>query len=245
LLHRLDYETQGLLAAAKTQAAWDSLAAQQEAGEFVKEYEAFSAGPAEIMPGFPPPPSVPAAEAAGTGLIESAFRPWGRGRKAVRPLPADPSGTSGGALYRTDICSRRPVPVPVPPEAADRTVPDEAETAGQPGQPDQSLMSFRLRIARGFRHQIRCHLAWIGAPILNDPLYGGKPLPATGKGFLALRASGLFFRDPESGEGREYRADLFDNPVGYLTVLAVSRLTAAKRAFFSGNCSETEVSEQL
>ncbi|MDR2471544.1 MAG: hypothetical protein LBD09_05485, partial [Treponema sp.] len=38
---------------------------------------------------------------------------------------------------------------------------------------------------------------------------------------------------------------MFDNPVGYLTVLAVSRLTAAKRAFFSGNCSETVVYEKL
>jgi signal transduction histidine kinase len=38
---------------------------------------------------------------------------------------------------------------------------------------------------------------------------------------------------------------LFENPVGARTSLAISRQKAAKLPFFSGSCSETEVSEQL
>ncbi|MBR6084963.1 MAG: RNA pseudouridine synthase [Spirochaetales bacterium] len=33
---------------------------------------------------------------------------------------------------------------------------------------------FTCRITRGFRHQIRAHLAWIGHPIQGDPLYGNE-----------------------------------------------------------------------
>ncbi len=31
---------------------------------------------------------------------------------------------------------------------------------------------FTCTITRGFRHQIRSHLAWLGFPIMGDPLYG-------------------------------------------------------------------------
>jgi len=61
---------------------------------------------------------------------------------------------------------------------------------------------FRLLLRRGFRHQIRCHLAWIGYPIVNDSLYGGAEEDG---GFLALCAQGLFFSDPLDKNMREYR----------------------------------------
>jgi hypothetical protein len=38
---------------------------------------------------------------------------------------------------------------------------------------------------------------------------------------------------------------LFDNPVGYLTSLAISHLWVCEIAIFSGSCSETEVSKQF
>jgi 23S rRNA pseudouridine1911/1915/1917 synthase len=73
----------------------------------------------------------------------------------------------------------------------------------------EKIRCFRIRIARGFRHQIRCHLSWLGYPILNDPLYGGLPEPENSvsglNAPLALKAQGLFFRDPLSGEDRQYR----------------------------------------
>ncbi|MDR2718742.1 MAG: RNA pseudouridine synthase, partial [Treponema sp.] len=67
----------------------------------------------------------------------------------------------------------------------------------------EELYLFPVRLRRGFRHQIRCHLAWIGFPVLNDPLYG----KADGSGFLALRATGLFFADPKNGGPVEFSVE--------------------------------------
>jgi 23S rRNA pseudouridine1911/1915/1917 synthase len=187
LLHRLDFETGGLLLIARNQTALDNLLSQQLGGSFVKEYEAFSAGPGTVAAGFPayPADSGPAGSAGAAGavadaaVIESCFRPYGVGRKQVRPVIG-----SGGTLYRTEL---RP-----------------AEESGAFSDyvrafPGGRLFSVILR--RGFRHQIRCHLAWIGWPLLNDTLYGGGN---TG-GFLALRANALSFKDPVTGKALTVR----------------------------------------
>jgi 23S rRNA pseudouridine1911/1915/1917 synthase len=71
----------------------------------------------------------------------------------------------------------------------------------------EDLVYFRLRISRGFRHQIRCHLAWLGYAILNDKIYGGVSF---GDHILALRAAGISFYDPESNIPRNYRIVLPD-----------------------------------
>jgi 23S rRNA pseudouridine1911/1915/1917 synthase len=240
LLHRLDYETEGLVLIAKNQSAMDALRAQQEQGLFVKEYGAISSCPgnADPLPGFPPflqetedcgavpvfpisptPQSIPLAmKSIRPSLIQSYFRPWGPGRKAVRPVVMEPGPPQhhGGRRH----------PYPRRGIAGDRGKPYvteilETENLGK------GLTYFRLRIKRGFRHQIRCHLAWIGKPILNDALYGGviseeasefsegeiRPTTsAKGNGFfttgkkkaLSLRAEGFSFYDPETREKREY-----------------------------------------
>jgi 23S rRNA pseudouridine1911/1915/1917 synthase len=186
LMHRLDYETQGLVLFARTQRGMDSFLAQQEKGKIVKEYSALVSRPRTPLPGFPPPPEA-FAEGPGSAaglLIESPFRAWGPGRKAVRPafpgrgrkLAFD---RDRGGAYGTWILEWR-------------------EEAG-PFAPAAGLWRCRLRIIRGFRHQIRCHLAWIGFPILNDALYGGA-----GEGFLALRACSLSFDDPLDGARRVF-----------------------------------------
>lgn len=38
-----------------------------------------------------------------------------------------------------------------------------------------ALALLTLRIYRGYRHQIRAHLAWQGHPLIGDTLYGGAP----------------------------------------------------------------------
>jgi 23S rRNA pseudouridine1911/1915/1917 synthase len=112
-------------------------------------------------------------------VIESFFRPFGPGRKQVRPV-LDKYGKDKdiakdrGGYYRTEVVN---------------VTEDEYYT-------------FSIKLRRGFRHQIRCHLAWIGCPVLNDPLYGEQ---AAGDSFLALRSTGLFFVDPRNGTAREYR----------------------------------------
>jgi 23S rRNA pseudouridine1911/1915/1917 synthase len=175
LVHRLDYETRGLLLIARTQAAMDALRGQQEHNRIVKEYTAVSAGRGEALPGFPP------YDFRDDQAIESAFRPYGKGRKTVRPvLPG-----AGVSVYRTEIVSR-------------------AENSRGPGRKPEHV--FRLRICRGYRHQIRCHLAWAGWPIVNDSLYGG--LVENAISGLALTAGAIFFTDPETGRPAAYSLDV-------------------------------------
>jgi 23S rRNA pseudouridine1911/1915/1917 synthase len=187
LLHRLDFETRGLVLIARRQEALDALLRQQEEGVFTKDYAALSAGGGPGLPGFPPVPGdlLPfQPPSPGQPLIvESPFRAWGPGRKAVRPgFPPDRGGSTKKA--------RR--------SALDRGLPYRTEITALEREGD--LFRFQVRLRRGFRHQIRCHLAWLGFPLLNDGLYGGEDRG----GFLALSAQGLSFLDPSTGEERRF-----------------------------------------
>lgn len=154
VLHRLDFETRGLVLIARTQEFYDMMLRLQESGLFIKDYRARVA-PAPPPPGFPPPPVFnPEAPLV---VTESAFRPYGPGRKAVRPT------LGGKIIYKSEI---------------------RFGTAGPGGEREA-----RIRISRGARHQIRCHLAWLGLPIIGDALYGGIPSDAP----LDLEATELRF----------------------------------------------------
>jgi 23S rRNA pseudouridine1911/1915/1917 synthase len=186
LLHRLDFETHGLVLFAKNQSSLDFLLTQQEQGNFIKEYSAICQKSGAASASFPPPPFAVSPVVAGTA-IESFFRPFGPGRKQVRPV-TDGKGRKAaliakdrGGYYRTEIVN----------------VNDNIT--------DNGHYAFTVRLKRGFRHQIRCHLAWIGCPVVNDPIYGEQ---LATDGFLALRSHGLAFPDPASGEQREYRIEL-------------------------------------
>jgi 23S rRNA pseudouridine1911/1915/1917 synthase len=201
LVHRLDFETRGLVLFGKTQAALDFLLARQDEGVFIKEYSArcVKAGVTSRLPGFPPP----AISGSPPFVIESFFRPYGPGRKQVRPVQALPQtlsvgearrrrdlATDKGACYKTEIISIA--------GTGPECFAEKRDSAGRE-------YAFTVRIRRGFRHQIRCHLAWAGFPILNDPLYG--PAAAEGaSGFLALCSHALFFPDPGTGEDRAYHS---------------------------------------
>jgi 23S rRNA pseudouridine1911/1915/1917 synthase len=181
LLHRLDFETQGLALFAKNQNALEFLQTSQEQGNFIKEYSAIGQKTISADSSFPPPPFIVSALQKGF-TIESYFRPFGPGRKEVRPVTEAvvqnrktryEIAQDRGGYYRTEIVNII--------------------------ENEYYVLSLRLR--RGFRHQIRCHLAWIGCPVQNDPVYGTTPAD----GFLALRSHGLFFTDPHSGKALEYR----------------------------------------
>ncbi|MDR2150885.1 MAG: RNA pseudouridine synthase [Spirochaetaceae bacterium] len=163
VLHRLDYETRGLILCARNQRTFEALAAQQKAGLFTKQYRAVSANTeVALLPGFPPRP--PAASPP--FMLKSAFRAYGKGRQTVRPLTAS---TVPDNLYTTTIV--------------------ECLECG-------ATVQWTVQITQGFRHQIRCHLSWLGYPLLNDSLYGGKEADGT----LELCAESLSFFEPFSGE---------------------------------------------
>ncbi|GAB6393252.1 MAG: RNA pseudouridine synthase [Treponematales bacterium] len=182
LVHRLDYETRGLVLIARNQRALDSFLRQQEEGTLVKEYEALSSGQGLRLPGFPPLPEELSLELKAPLVIESLFRPYGPGRKAVRPVSL--RGEGGGGRRAKEI-------------AVDRGGPYKTEILA--AETEGCRAGFTVRLRRGFRHQVRCHLAWLGYPLLNDSLYGGA---AEDDGFLGLRAQRLSFLAPASGERR-------------------------------------------
>ena len=82
---------------------------------------------------------------------------------------------------------------------------------GRSGRPAQTAFSVESRTAAGSRleirpltgrtHQIRLHLASLGAPLLGDTLYGGPPAPR-----LMLHAAAIGFRHPGSGRPMELTA---------------------------------------
>jgi 23S rRNA pseudouridine1911/1915/1917 synthase len=194
VLHRLDYETRGLVLIAKTQDAFDALIREQEQGLFVKTYRAESAGwmggggVAATIAGFP---SCPYSGVYPPCVIESAFRAFGPGRAAVRPaLKPFPKNRDialdRGVYYRTEIL-------------------EKMEKA-------KGVVVFRVQLKRGFRHQARCHLAWLGHPLVNDVLYGGaascceRLQHALNAAPIGLSAIGLTFIDP-TGEEVSYTLD--------------------------------------
>jgi len=208
VMHRLDYETHGLVLFAKNEISFNFFKDLQDRGEFVKEYSAvvysdihhteaqrhgeeeekiYISNNENLQSGFPPcPPSLRDSVRNNSDLsIESYFRPFGPGRKLVRPVVDIPKkhkeiAKDKGGFYKTKIIEKK----------------DNI---------------FTVQINRGFRHQIRCHLCWIGFPILNDPLYTNEIYANlteidTAKQ-LALRSHALYFTDPVSMEKKECRIE--------------------------------------
>lgn len=201
LLHRLDYETSGLVLFARDAEAFDCLLEQQAKGSFYKEYVALSSPSLLAEPQGSSPirgaptgidPAVWAAARLASGQreaspsvmaealelssasgekrgVECAFRPFGPKGARVACL----AEAGHGPIYRSDILGCDLVVA-----AEEREVPP---------------LELLLGISRGFRHQIRAQLAWIGLPIDGDPLYGGAPDER-----LRLYAVRLSFSHPSS-----------------------------------------------
>lgn len=178
LLHRLDRETRGLVLFALTDATYQEMSRQQEAGQFIKEYCCRCSAVDHLQDGFPPRP-YDIDSIMTPLLIESRFRPFGPGRAAVRPVESELCGSdaskswadkkAGQQLYQTVVFELKKT------EDADYIA--------------------RCRIHRGYRHQVRAHLAWLGLPLNGDTMYGGS----SGKSMDFL-ASALSFMHPESGQ---------------------------------------------
>ena len=62
-----------------------------------------------------------------------------------------------------------------------------------------------LSLETGRTHQIRCHMEYIGYPIINDPVYGGKIIDETGQ---CLHAYELEFTHPKTKKTVKFNAEL-------------------------------------
>ncbi len=117
------------------------------------------------------PPDAPTDDAP--LRIESRFAPYGEGRRKVRivlPGGKTPRGTAPD-LYAT-----------------------EARVMARAG--DSVLLTVRIR--RGFRHQVRAHLAHLGYPLLGDALYG-VAAPHGCAQRMYLHASRIELPHPQTG----------------------------------------------
>jgi 23S rRNA pseudouridine1911/1915/1917 synthase len=169
VVHRLDTATSGLVLIARTDFALKSLQASQAEGLFQKKYLAGSFG-GIVLDGFPKPAPLKDGGQLPV-LLSSRFRPYGLGRKAVRPLDDQSSrvllAKSGAQVYHTLV-----------------------RDAGVHASGERL---FLCELTAGFRHQVRCHLAWCGFPLAGDSLYGGADAQN-----LHLFALSLRFSDPKS-----------------------------------------------
>jgi 23S rRNA pseudouridine1911/1915/1917 synthase len=115
--------------------------------------------------------------AGGPLCIQSRFAPLGVGRRKVRVVMP---GARGRRILR---------------EAARELYTTRAEiAAAAPGR-----LLLRATIERGFRHQVRAHLAHLGYPIIGDELYGVE-VPAGFPRRMYLHAAAIDLAHPLTGE---------------------------------------------
>ena len=149
LVHRIDTRTNGLILIAASQECYDFFIEAQKRGQFEKWYKAELDRIPEIrglLSGFPPLPfDQPALTEVGKSFrLESFFRPFGKKGREVRPVTKD-----GGMAARK-------------------------KSGGISYSTEITLISedtALCHIKKGFRHQVRCHLAWLGLPVKNDMVY--------------------------------------------------------------------------
>lgn len=175
LLHRIDTETRGILLIASTQKAYDEIKKCQSEGKFVKRYKALvdfydfenywnnadfdddkKIAASEILKGFPVLPRNILNQKKAFQFqsreeneehyeVSSFFRYFGSKRKSVRPVTKEAGRAAfkkrEAKLYTTNIFVSK-----------------------------SKGVAF-CEIREGFKHQARCHLAWLGFPVKGDKLY--------------------------------------------------------------------------
>ncbi|MBP5451446.1 MAG: RNA pseudouridine synthase [Treponema sp.] len=166
LVHRIDTETSGLLLIAVTQDFYDFIQRIQDEGRFIKTY---SASCTKLLnhddDSYPPCPIIN-METGKEYKISSYFRHYGPSRKSVRPVtdesPLMARKKAGSVLYETSVKIM---------------------------SVDKDAIQVECKIARGFRHQVRCHLAWLGFPVIGDEIYN----PEKSDKEMQFSATGLSF----------------------------------------------------
>ena len=150
LIHRIDTITDGLVLIATTQEAYNYLIDLQYQDKIIKTYKAnciFDLNNKDILEGFPN------QETLNFNLInsfttESYFRPFGPGKKEVRPVTKDSGAAALKKLGKPKLYS----------------------TTVKIISKQNNIVSVECEISNGYRHQVRCHLAWNDLPIINEAM---------------------------------------------------------------------------
>ena len=149
LIHRIDTVTEGLILIATTQNAYENFINQQKNNNFTKFYTAICQKNQNSKEGFPDFPQSNIF-LQNEFQIQSYFRYFGQGRKEVRPVPIEnlnktqQKKVEGTSIYTTNV----------------KIISQQNDT-----------VKVECNITKGFKHQVRCHLAWANLPIKNDPVY--------------------------------------------------------------------------
>lgn len=143
LVHRIDTETAGLVLIATTQESFDKLIQSQKDGKFEKWYRADVDHIPECAEILGGFPPAPNI-IKNQFVVESAFRPFGQKGREVRPVTQNAGRAAlkkGGSAVYQTEISFESENVAI------------------------------CHIKSGFRHQVRCHLAWCGFPVKGDKIY--------------------------------------------------------------------------
>jgi 23S rRNA-/tRNA-specific pseudouridylate synthase len=183
LVHRLDKETSGVLLLAKTPGA---LRAALDAwpSSVTKTYLA-------VTRGVPSPPEGVVTEK----LLENRT---GRPELLKRALKAGYGPARAGHLLSGRRVGAIP-PVPPPGRTAVHPAGRDARTAYRVLEDRGETALVELTPATGRMHQLRVHLAWLGTPLLGDPLYDAARTPGTPAPLL--HAARLVWADPPGAPG--------------------------------------------
>lgn len=167
ILHRLDTPTSGLVLAAKNKETFEFLYSEQKKNNFKKTYLVKSSKSPKLLEGFFEFPYKNVIKNENV-IIESLFRHYGKGRKCVRPV--------------MDSYSRKII---------DKASKTKYKTTVNFIKKSEDFYYFSCSLTNGFRHQIRCHLAWSGYPLVGDELYGGTESDQFG-----LKCNSITFINP-------------------------------------------------
>ena len=182
LIHRIDTVTEGLILIATTQDAYENFINQQKNNNFTKFYTAIcqkNQNKKEVFPDFPQQNIFYQNEFK----IQSYFRYFGPGRKEVRPVPIESLNKTqqkkveGTSIYTTNV----------------KIISEQNDT-----------VKVECNITKGFKHQVRCHLAWANLPIKNDPIYNKNANPSEQ---IAFYASKLQFLHPITNQIITFQKD--------------------------------------
>lgn len=182
LIHRIDTVTEGLILIATTQDAYENFINQQKNNKFTKFYTAICQKNQNKKEGFPDFPQ-PNIFCQNEFQIQSYFRYFGQGRKEVRPVPVENQNKTqqkkveNTSIYTTNV----------------KIISQQNDT-----------VKVECNITKGFKHQVRCHLAWVNLPIKNDPIYNKNANPSEQ---IAFYASKLQFLHPVTNQIITFQKD--------------------------------------